>query len=205
MVDEQGQALQNTTFDNGQFLRAGLFISTFIAVIALLLIWDNKEGLKNKIFKGVVIAWFGLAGLSFFAGLMEPVPPAQADEQWEKAVIKDFTTVQPQLMAMISTPQHSGQSLVAKEIYPWYTCNKRGDGSGYVCTLKSNYRNRLLEGLMADAIPREKKTKIVQQLQQEGVDALVATPVNKNQFDKLVADSIITKPASSTWIYKLKK
>lgn len=205
MVDDHGHILQNTTFDNGQFLRAGLFISTIVAVTTLLLLWNNQSTFKNKLFKVIVLIWFSLTGLSFVAGLLEAVPPSQTDEKWADEVGKDFRTVQPRLMAMLSTSTYSGQVLVAKEIYPWYTCTKRGDGSGYVCTLKSNYRNSLLEGLINSATPPEKKTEIVQQLHQEGVDALVATPVNQNQFDTLVAESILTKPVNSTWLYKLKR
>jgi hypothetical protein len=205
MVDEQGNILQNTTFDNGQFLRAGLFISTFVAIATLLLIWENQSAFENKLVKGIVLIWFAFAGLSFIAGLLEPVPPSQTDEKWEYEVSKDFQNVQPRLLAMLSTSKYSGQALVAKEIYPWWTCTKRGDGSGYVCTLKSNYRNRLLEGLINDTTSLENKTGIIQQLRQEGVDALVATPVNKNRFDMLLADSIIVKPSNSIWIYKLKK
>jgi hypothetical protein len=205
MIDEQGQILQNTTFDNGQFLRAGLFISTFVAVAALLLIWGNQSALKNIIFKGIVAIWFGLAGLSFMSGLLEPVPLSQTDVQWEQDVVKDFNNVHPKLMSMLSTPKYSGQVLVAKEIYPWWTCTKRGDASGYVCTLKSNYRNRLLEGLINDTTTLTRKEEIIKRMLEEGVDALVATPVNKSRFDMLVNDSIITKPANSNWIYKLKK
>jgi len=204
-VDEKGHIFHNTTFDTTQFLRAGLFISTFISTLTLLFVWGKKGSYKSKLFKGVILAWFGLVGLSLIKGLTEPEPPtAETDPQWEHQVAKDFHVVHPRLLAMLSTSKYSGQILVAQEIYPWWTCARRGDANGYVATLRSNYRNNLLEGLINDTVPHTKKTEIIQQLHHEGVDALVATPINKNRFDLLVADSILTKPANSTWIYRLK-
>jgi len=203
MVDEKGVLLQDGTFDMGQFSRAGLFICTTVAVVCLFLLWGMQTGIKRRLLQAVVFVWFGVALLSFFMLLREAPGQSYADGKWESEVEADFQRDQPKLMGMISNFYYSGQSLMTKGVYPWWTCSKRGADLGYVCTLRSNYRNVLLENLLSDTVGKKEKLGIVRQMQKEGVDALVATPVNKEKFNKLEADSILYQPKNSKWIYKI--
>jgi hypothetical protein len=204
MVDEKGNILQNDTFDTGQFSRAGLFICTAIAAMSLLLLWGTQTGIKKRLFQATVLVWFVLAFASFFKGLREAQAPYGGDGKWEAQVEADFHKSNPRLMGMLSDFQYSGQVLMAKEIYPWWTCSKRGADHGYVCTLKSNYRNEWIEELLNDSLSRSSKSEIIQKMKQEGVDVLVSTPVNKAKFEQLVKDSLITRPDNLMWIYKIK-
>ena len=204
MLDENGQVLQDNTFDTGQFMRAGLFISTTIATAILLLLWGTQTGIKKRLFQSVVIIWFGLAFVSLFKILTGPFSIAETDKVWEKEVISDYNISHPRLMGMISNGKYSGQYLVAKDVYPWWTCSKRGVLGGYVCTLRSNYRNTLIEKLLNDSTSTGEKVNIVGKMRGEGVDALVATPDNRSKFDELLRDSLVTKPDNLTWIYKIR-
>ncbi len=203
MVDEKGVLLQDDTFDTGQFSRAGFFICTAVGVVCLLLLWGMQTGIKRRLLQAVVLVWFGFAFASFLMLLRQAPGQSYADGKWESEVEADFRHDRPKQMGMISNFYYSGQSLMTKGVYPWWTCSKRGADLGYVCTLKSNYRNILLENLLSDTIDKKEKLDIVRRMEREGVDALVATPVNKEKFNKLEADSILFQSKDSKWIYKI--
>ncbi len=204
MLDETGKLLQDDTFDSGQFMRAGLFISTAVAVMALLLLWGTQTAVTGRrLFQWAVMAWFTLTFVSFIAMMREAIQPPWTDAAWENQVVNDYQHLHPRLMGMLSDNKYSGQYLVIREVYPWWTCTKRGYSSGYVCTLKSNYRNTMIEQLLADSISKSAKGGIIRKMQAEGVDALVATPVNKAQFEQLLRDSLVSRPENSLWIYKI--
>ena len=205
MVDENGKILQDNTFDTGQFMRAGLFITTAIAAMTLLLLWGTQTGIRKRLFQSVVIIWFGLTFLSFMKSMREPIHYSGTDQVWEGEVTNDFHNVHPRLMGMLSGARYSGQFLVTRDVYPWWTCTRRGTASGYVCTLRPFYRDVLLENLLSDSTGKEKKIEIVQKIQKEGVDVLVATPDNKLCFEKLVTDSILTHPQDSKWMYRFSR
>jgi hypothetical protein len=204
MLDESGKILQDDTFDTGQFMRAGLFISTAVGVMALLLLWGTQTRAgRRRLFQGAVIVWFGLAFVSFIKMMREPIQPSWTDAVWEGQVVDDFRCVHPRLMGMLSDNKYSGQYLVVRDVYPWWTCTKRGYSSGYVCTLRSNYRNTMIEQLLADSLPKSRKSELIRKMENAGVDALVATPANKAQFEQLLRDSLVSRPANSLWIYKI--
>ncbi|HRO41235.1 MAG TPA: hypothetical protein PL009_00270 [Flavipsychrobacter sp.] len=200
LLDETGRMLQDASFDTAQFLRGGLFLSTFMATTCLTI--ELHKFAEKKLFGRIVVAWFVLSATCLVFILNNATPTVATD--WEEQIAKEFKLAQPKQMAMLSNSEFRGQVLVANGIGPWWICCERtSNGTGFLNSLTPNYRNIMLKKLLSDSATHEQKQQILSKMTQEGVDVIVATPAYVSQLEKLVQEGLLEYDERYKWLYYL--
>jgi hypothetical protein len=201
IVDELGATLQDATFDMGQFLRAGIFILNAFSTTVIALLFIDRSPRYIVAFRSITVAWFFIAACSLFLSLTREVRSVEGP--WYGEVVDEYRQRKPKLMAIQANRAYSGQVLCAKNVYPWWTSVKRGDESGYIGTVRVNYRNALLYKLLDPGTSSNEKAAAAAEMKKEGVDYLVATPDNIERFKTKAMNGLLKQHNGDRWLFEL--
>lgn len=201
--DGNGLFLFDGKFDTAQFVRAGIFLITIIALVfALYLINDHRNYVIRNGSLVIICLWMLAISFSFFAtDYKKPVP---VDQSWYKEVKQDFLLEKPVLMAMLGNSIHSGQTLTTAGVHPWFCTGVREDGEGFVFSKTAYTRNYVFRTIFNTELNIGERKSIADSIKLLGVYCMVASPSSMDKINAAVKDSIISAIPGTKWFYRFK-
>jgi len=203
-LDENGKFLYDLSFDMPQFVRGAIFLISLFAYASLLqLLFNYGKKKQNLPILFFIIVWMMIIIPAFITNIFTK-PPAR-DPTWYVEIIEGFDSVKPKMMAMKGDSYFSGQELASNGINPWYCTGTRLDGDGYTMSQKAYKRNIYFQQLYDSSISLILKKSIINQINEEGVDYLIATPNNINQLKVLEDKKLVSSVPGIKWFFSIKK
>lgn len=203
-LDENGKFLYDLSFDMPQFVRGAIFLFSLFAYASVLQLLHKYRNQKlNLPFLFFIIIWMITIIPAFINNTF--MKPFQRDPTWYVEIIREFDSVKPKMMAMKGDAYFSGQELSANGINPWYCTGTRLDGDGYTMSQKAYKRNINFQQLYDSSITLNVKKSIIDQINVEGVDYLIATPNNIDQIKALENQKLVSSVPGFKWFFSVKK
>ncbi len=135
--DGNGVFLFDGRFDMAQFVRAGIFLFSVIAMVFVLyLLYNHPLAVIRKGCLVLISFWMLVISFSFFSYGYEP--PAANNQSWYKEVQQEFLKIKPGLMVIMGNGMYSGQTLTTAGVHPWYCTGLREDGEGIILSKTAN-------------------------------------------------------------------
>lgn len=201
-VDGAGKFLFDARGDMGQFTRASIFLITLIAsVFVLYLVFVHEKLLIRKFSFVAVCLWMGIISLGFISDYY--VKPDMADMTWYKEVEKEFRKKKPTLMAMMGSPNCSGQVLTTIGVQPFYCTGIKANAGVHIMSRKVHDRNIIFQKIFDSKLDLSYRRSLADSIRKQGVDCIVVTPQSLGKMQEAQKDSLITIMVGTKWLFQL--